>query len=229
MTSLISLDKGFQIILDDPNNIIASNHNSFVKDMNWVVNTLTTYIDFVAPLTFQINVRPSSDNPNQNNDGGLPATGISWITNNGITTLASIIMGQTGFDPNGSQAELGFTFYLSKDGLLKNYGSQFWFDPSPVIGITPIIPFGQTDFAGVALHETLHCLGFATWASQNAPWNQHIITKNSITYYTSNSILFLLGGDLPIAPDTTDSGYVSDHIGNTNIGYQPIKSDLMYQ
>jgi len=229
MSVTVSLNQGFSLILDDPNAVLGANYNNFVKDMNYVVNVLTSYISFSAPLTFAVNVRPSSQNPYGNTDGLMPATGVTWATSKGQTTLASIVKGQTGVDPNGSSAEAGFTFYVANDGTLKNYGSSFWFDPNPIMGTPPNIPNGQTDFAGVALHETLHCLGFATFAAANAPWNQHIITQNGVRYYSSSAVTAILGGNLPIAPDANDPSFVSDHVGNTNIVYQPIKSDLMYQ
>ena len=142
-------------------------------------------------------------------------------------TLAPIVKGQTGVDPNGGVADAGFTIYLGNDGTIKNYGQPVWLDPDPQLGRAPIVPKGSDDFISIATHELFHCLGFASWPAVNAPWNQKTFQQNEIWYYSSPAILNLLGGPLPLAPGF--QGQAGDHIGNRSIAYQPVTSDLMYE
>ena len=95
------------------------------------------------------------------------------LTDNGKQTLAPIVKGQTGVDPNGGVADAGFTIYLGNDGTIKNYGKPVWLDPDPQLGRAPIVPNGSDDFISIATHELFHCFGFASWPAVNAPWNQN--------------------------------------------------------
>jgi hypothetical protein len=141
--------------------------------------------------------------------------------------LVPVLKNQTGVDANGAVADAGFTVYAGNDGSLKNYGTPLWFDPNPQIGVTPTLPAGTADFIGIAMHELVHCLGFASWSAVNAPWNQLTKQVNGAWYYSSPAINQLLGEDLPLAP-TTLAG-ANDHYGNTTIANQPVRSGLMYQ
>jgi hypothetical protein len=221
----INLVDGFTLTISDPDNLLGSNQAALITDMNYVVTLLSTYIVFQKPLDLQINFAPASQNPN-NTDGLLPSAP-AWVNYQGQETLAAMVKGQTGVDPNDSTSDAGFTFYAGNDGTLKNFGSPFWFDPNPILGQNPSIPAGDTDFIGVATHELFHCLGFASWPAVNAPWNQHTVEVNGVWYYSSPAVNNLLGGMLPLAPNT--DGTAADHIGDTSLSYQPIKSDLMYQ
>ena len=86
---------------------------------------------------------------------------------------------------------------------------------------------GSHDFISIATHELIHCFGFVTWPAVNAPWNQQTILQGGIWYYSSPAINAILGGILPLDPNY--GGIAGDHIGNTSIAYQPVKSDLMYE
>ena len=221
----INLVDGFTLTISDPDNLLGSNQAALITDMNYVVTLLSTYIVFQKPLDLQITFAPASQNPN-NTDGLLPSAP-AWVNYQGKETLAAMVKGQTGVAPNGVTADAGFTFYAGNDGTLKNFGSPFWFDPNPILGQNPSIPTGATDFIGVATHELFHCFGFASWPALNAPWNQHTVEVNGVWYYSSPAVNNLLGGMLPLAPNT--DGTAADHIGDTSIPYQPIRSDLMYQ
>jgi hypothetical protein len=82
----------------------------------------------------------------------------------------------------------------------------------------------------------MHCLGFATSTIPSSPsiWNLNTILKNGVWYFSSPAILDLLGQPIPLQPTTNAmGGFASsstalDHIGNTYITDQPIRSDLMY-
>lgn len=221
----IALNNGFTLTITDPSNILPVQQSALVSSMNYVVRLLTTYIDFKAPLDLEITVKPASQNSG-NTDGLLPSSP-AWVTYDGKTTLAPIVKANTGVDPNGARPDGGFTIYLGNDGSLKNFGTPFWIDPNPEIGVAPALPAGTTDFIGVAVHELIHCLGFATWPAQNAPWDRNLTKIGADWYYGSPSVNAVLGGLLPI-PLYSD-GRVSDHVGNVALGYQPLRSDLMYQ
>lgn len=196
--------------------------------MNFVVSDLSNYIKFSKPLDLVINVLPASQNPS-NTDGLLPSLP-QWVDFNGKKTLATIVKAQTGIDPNGDNPDAGFTIYAGNDGSLKNYGLPVWFDPNPQLGTSPAIPKGACDFIGVALHELFHTLGFAAWGSANAPWNQLTTFNGGLWYYSSASINSVLGGSLPLAPNEFNNTLqAADHIGDTEITFQPVRSDLMYQ
>ncbi|MCK1498282.1 Ig-like domain-containing protein [Bradyrhizobium sp. 188] len=216
----------YTLTISDPNNSLGANSSLVAKDIDYVMSYLGQYIVFQAPLDLQIVVKPSSENP-FNTDGLLPSIP-AWVTFNGQETLAAMVKGQTGIDPNEGLPDGGFTIYLGNDGTIRNYGDPVWFDPNPQLGIVPDIPNGSDDFISIATHEIIHCLGFATWPEVNAPWNQHTVQQNGVWYYSSPTVDHILGGKLPLDPNEIP-GKAGDHIGNTSIAYQPITSDLMYE
>ncbi len=225
-TQTFSMVDGFTLTINDPNNILGSNQAALLKDANFVISTLNTYLNFAAPLDLEITVEPASANAS-NTDGLLPSSP-QWAVQNGQEVLVAAVKGQTGIDLNGSGPDGGFTIYAGNDGTLKNYGSPLWFDPDPQLGVTPSFPSADADFVSIMTHELLHCLGFASWGAVNAAWNQHTYEENGVWYYKSAAIEKLLGGDLPLAPNET-TGEAADHIGNTSITYQPVTSDMMFE
>jgi len=216
----------YTLKISDPGSLLGSSSPLVTKEIAYVISYLSQYISYQGTLDLQIVVKPASDNP-FNTDGllpGLPA----WVSNAGQMTLATMVEGQTGVDPNGTEPDAGFTIYLGNDGTVKNYGAPVWFDPAPQFGIIPTVPNGSHDFISIAMHELLHCFGFARWPEVDAPWNQHTMLQGGIWYYSSTTINNILGGPLPLDPNE-DPGKAGDHIGNTLIAYQPVRSDSMYQ
>ena len=214
----------YTLTISDPGSLLGSSNSSLIlKDIGYVMSYIGQYITFQKPLDLQIVVKPASDNK-ANTDGLLPSIP-AWVTDGGKTTLAAIVKGQTGVDPNGALPDAGFTIYLGNDGTIKNYGAPVWLDPNPQLGIIPTLPNGSHDFISIATHELFHCFGFATWPEQNAPWNQHTMLQSNSWYYSSPTLNNLLGGPLPLAPDRP----ADDHYGNANIAYRPVMSGLMYQ
>ena len=216
----------YTLTVSDPTGALGSNASLLAKDIDFVMAYLGQYIFFQKPLDLQIVVKPSSDNP-FHTDGLLPSIP-AWVTSGGQATLAALVKGQTGVDPNGAVPDAGFTIYLGNDGTVKNYGASVWFDPNPQLGAIPVVPTGNHDFISIAIHEIIHCLGFASWPEMNAPWNQHTVLQGSVWYYSSAAIDKILGGRLPLDP-LEIPGKAGDHIGNTSLSYQPVTSDLMYE
>jgi hypothetical protein len=216
----------YTLTVFDPTGALGSNASLLAKDIDYVMTYLGQYITFQKSLDLQIVVKPSSDNP-FHTDGLLPSIP-GWVTSGGQATLAALVKGQTGVDPNGAVPDAGFTIYLGNDGTIKNYGSPVWFDPNPQLGTIPVVPSGSHDFISIAIHEVIHCLGFASWPEMSAPWNQHTIFQGGAWYYSSPTIDSILGGRLPLDPSEYP-GKAGDHIGNTSLSYQPVTSDLMYQ
>jgi hypothetical protein len=217
----------YTLAILDPGDLLSSSTESLMaKDIDYVMSYLSQYIIFQKPLDLQIVVQPSSANPSHT-DGLLPSNP-AWVNYGGQMTLAAMVKGQTGVDPNGPAPDAGFTIYLGNDGTLKNYGAPVWLDPNPQLGLVPALPDGNHDFVSIAMHELIHTFGFATWPEVNAPWNQHTTLQNGIWYYASPAINTILGGPLPLDPMELP-GKAGDHIGNTSIAYQPVTSDLMYE
>jgi hypothetical protein len=219
----------YTLSIDDPSNALGSNVPLLTKDIGFVVGLLGSYLDYKGVLDLRIEVRPNSSNPFKT-DGLLPSLP-GWTVGGDGMTLAALVEATTGIDPNGAGYDAGFTIYLGNDGTVKNYGASVWFDPNPLFGVTPNVPSGKHDFVSIAMHEFLHCFGFASWPEQKAPWNQHTVQKDGVWYFSSPAVRALLGGDLPVAPLTGAGGSIiaGDHIGNTSLSYQPVRSDAMYQ
>jgi hypothetical protein len=74
-------------------------------------------------------------------------------------------------------------------------------------------------------------LGFATSTDPSSPsiWNANTFQKDGVWYFSSPAVLTLLGQPLPLQSTTNTSFKTAlDHVGNTFITNQPIRSDLMY-
>lgn len=216
----------YTLTISDPTGALGGNLPLLTKDIDFVMTYLGQYITFQSSIGIEIDVKPASQNPS-NTNGLLPGNP-AWVSYQGHETLAAMVKGQTGIDPNGSIPDAGFTIYLGNDGTVRNYGDAVWFDPNPQLGVAPNIPVGSDDFISIATHELLHCLGFASWPAVNAPWDQHTLQQAGIWYYTSPTIQNVIGGLLPLDPNERP-GQAGDHIGNTSIPYQPVTSDLMYE
>ena len=109
----------YTLTIVDPNNYLGSNAPLIAKDIDYVMSYLSQYIVFKAPLDLQIVVKPASQNPSPGIDGLLPSIP-AYISYGGQTTLAALVEGQTGVDPNGSAPDGGFTIYLGHDGTIRN-------------------------------------------------------------------------------------------------------------
>jgi len=235
-TTKINLDFGWTCNLVDPSNKLSSNILAITKDINFIVNSLNTYIKFKVPLDLSISIQPESSNPLGAVNGVAAATGVNFIQDSGVLKPASLIKGQTGRDINGSDVDLGFTIWLGTDGTPRSYGRPIWFDPNPQSWNSSNLPSGSTDFISIALHELVHCLGFATSTNPASPslWNANTILKEGNWFFTSPAIIALLGKELPLGPAASAQGGFKtsvtalDHVGNTYINDQPITSDLMY-
>jgi len=235
-TTKINLDFGWSCNLVDPSDKLTSNLVAITKDLNFIVNSLNSLIKFKVPLDFSISVQPESSNPLGAVNGVAAATGVKFIQDGGMLKPASLIKGQTGRDVNGAEVDLGFTMWLGTDGFPRSYGRPIWFDPNPQSWSSSNLPAGSTDFISIALHELMHCLGFATSTNPASPsiWNANTVLKEGNWYFTSPAIIALLGKELPLGPAASAQGGFKtsvtalDHVGNTYINDQPITSDLMY-
>jgi hypothetical protein len=222
----LPISGGFTLTIIDDHELVGDKREIMIRDVDYVVALLNRHIKFAKPLDLRIVVRTAAEDPRHSN--GLLPSQPQWVTVNGRANLASIVKGQTGIDPNGDEPEAGFTIFAGDDGSFRNYGRPLWFDPNPQLGIAPPLPGGMDDFVGIATHEFLHCLGFATHPDKNSPWRSHVFQVDGQWRFSGKSVEALLGTPLPLPPPRPD-GLPDDHVGNTALAFQPVRSDLMYQ
>lgn len=210
----------FTITIADDDALLAEQHSAIEAAVTFAIETLDRYLSWQGVMDIEVVIEAYRGNSEPN--GLLPSLPAWVFDENNDARLASVLEAQSGIDANGETPDMGFTIYLGSDGSIRNYGASVWIDPNPQHGVNPNIPTGSHDFISIAIHELLHTMGFATWASADAIFDSFITGEGNNRLFSSENVSALLGGDLPFQANS------GDHYGNSNNPYQPITSGIMY-
>jgi hypothetical protein len=186
---------------------------------------LSGLLDSRAPL--DVVVRPNNNIPRS--DGSTVGVVFAGdVAGRAVYRSAALQEALTGVNPNGSGPVIELDFNT------QTYLPQVWFDPSGAArtGTVPPPP-GQTDFLSVAMHETLHALGFQGYRAIDGPGYgtlpaDHESDFDAFTAFGSGAdggLLFfrgahavaLYGGPVPLTTVGPSAALTSQnfyHIGN---------------
>jgi hypothetical protein len=189
--------------------------------------------------TLDVIVKPNNSIPRSDGSTvGVVYAGTS--AGRAIYRSAALQEALTGVNPNGTGPVIELDFNT------QSYLPTVWFDPSGAAR-TGTVPAGKTDFLSVALHETLHALGFQGYRAIDGPAYgtlpaDHESDFDSLTYFgvgPNAGVLFfggphaiaLYGAPVPLtsvgpsAPLTSQNFF---HVGNPSGGPgAQLVSDLM--
>jgi hypothetical protein len=139
----------FQYTLDDPGHLFAP-YPLMPTDLAAVGQILSGLL--AGRGTIQVVVRP--DNSISRSEGSTLGVVLAGTQGGrSVYESAALAEAQTGIDPNGTGPEIAIN--LNTQSFLPHV----WFDPSGAAR-TGTVPAGEADFISLALHETLHGLGF---------------------------------------------------------------------
>ncbi|WP_137172104.1 DUF4214 domain-containing protein [Massilia sp. HP4] len=207
-------------LLDQPT------HDLIDKNVQYVMAYLDQFIDWKGTLDVRVNIKTNAELKSElgwTQDGIIPATEMSYFSQDGATTKSNLIEMTTGKDLNGSEPDAGFTIYLGADGTMRNYGAPVWLDPNPEFLKSPQIPPGAHDFISIALHEVLHTIAFDQANIPFSTLGSKVVLRDGVYYFEGEATMALLGRPLAfdevghiiskLTPQYTYGGMIGD-IGN---------------
>jgi hypothetical protein len=148
----------FQYVLDDPAHEFDA-YPLLRPDLEAAGHILSGLLD--GRGTIQVLVR--ADDAIPRSEGST--VGVVFVRSEGgmaVYQSAALAAARTGVNPNGSGPEVEI------DLNAKSYLPHVWFDPGGAAR-TGTVPAGRTDFISLALHETLHALGFQGYRAVSGP------------------------------------------------------------
>ncbi len=148
----------FQFTFDDPQHQFDA-YPALAANLQAAGQILSALLQGRGSL--EVRVRP--DNSIPRSSGGTVA--VTFVRHEGgfdVLENGPITEARTGVDPNGAEPDLDLAFNV------RDYLPTVWFDPSGAAR-TALLPAGKLDFMSVALHETLHALGFQGYRTIDAP------------------------------------------------------------
>ena len=201
--------------------IDSTTEKDIIQAANYVGNLLDRYIVWKGILDIEVQVKPASALTWNTANGLIPALGqIAWTGSEWTNSTLQECL--TGVDEDTQLPDAGGTIYLASDGTIRNYGMPVWFDPNPIFDVKPDLPEGHFDFIGVLTHEIFHCLGFYGATLQ---WQKFVVSDGAQYYFDGSITKTLLGGALPMAPESR----FADHYGNTSLATNNAPRGLMWQ
>jgi hypothetical protein len=170
--------------------------------------------------TLQVLVRPDDTIPRS--DGST--VGVQATTSSSSMTViepTALTQARTGVNPNGSGPVIELEFNA------RDYLPHVWFDPSGAAR-SGRVPAGHADFLSVALHETLHALGFQGYrqidgagygslSSTESNFDALTSFTNGILYFRGPLATAIYGGPVPlttVGSNETLSSQNFYHLGN---------------
>lgn len=196
----------------DPNNLVPADVEAkMLANLDYAMRNASNFISWKGVLDARITVRPMM----AGFEGGVVSSIDSDMPGNRSGTVYEML---TGIDPNGPAPDLGADVWVARDGTVKVYGMNAWYDPSPAAYLPANVPAGSFDFVGVLSHELFHGFGFR----QTVEFTKYVTKVNGNPYFNGPNTVALLGRPLPMGP-------VGTHYGNTSLPDNPIGSGLMFQ
>jgi hypothetical protein len=213
----------FQYVLADPNHEFAA-FPLLRQDLQAAGQILSGLLD--GQGTLQVLVRANDGIPRS--DGSTVGVAFAGTDGSGRSVYRSAALAEvlTGVNPNGGGPVIELDFNA------RDYLPHVWFDPSGAAR-TGAVPAGKTDFISVALHETLHALGFQGYRAIDGPAYgtlpaDHESDFDALTafgaggspgtlYFQGSQASALYGGPVPLTsvgpsdPLTSQNFY---HVGN---------------
>lgn len=196
----------------DPDNLVSSDVEvRMLANLDYAMRNISNFVSWKGTLDAAVRVRPMM----AGFEGGVASSIDSDIPGGRSGTVHEML---TGIDPNGSLPDLGADMWVARDGTVKVYGMNVWYDPDPSGYVPSKVPPGGLDFVGVLAHELFHGLGFR----QTVEFKKHVTTVDGNPYFNGPNTVALLGRPLPMAPSAT-------HYGNTALPGNPVGTGLMFQ
>jgi hypothetical protein len=207
--ALVQADITYSVIFDDPGGSFSAYYDlieshTLAAGAAWASN-------LVGDASLEVLIRF---------DDGIPrATGrsmtSSFVRSNGTYNVfeqGAAAELRTGIDPNGSTADIEFTF--NSDYL----ANELWFDTDPV-SRTATVPVNRTDAVSVFLHEFGHAFAFNGWldlftgthpGDYESTFDELVDFDGSDFYFLGTWAVALYGGPVPL----TYGNY--HHFGNNS-------------
>lgn len=148
----------FNFVIDDPTNAFAA-YPLLRNNLEAAGQILGSVLEGLGSL--EVRVRPTSG---VDRAGGSTVAMVYGGYQSGahVYDHGTVSEARTGVDPNGAEPDLELLFNPS------DYLSLCWFDPSGAAR-TATLPSNKIDFISVAIHETLHALGFQGYRTIEGP------------------------------------------------------------